>query len=391
MSTFDDDDIEFDFFDEADTEQATQRRRLPRFERTRPDRSEQPGGGDRPPRPPSPSISGFTPLLRLIGLIALMIFVVVVLVLWVQSCQGASKRSSYQHYMEHLSPIAQGSQRLGQQFTSSIATPGTKSLALAAKIRDFARQAQSEAADAQDLHPPGPLRSAHQRMVDTLVLRASGLARFADALEQTARARDASPAAALLVTQGQLLSASDVDWDFWFHDAAVQTLKSQNVTGVTVPRSRFLTNAELVGPDSMVRLFQALHGSGGTGSVSPGKHGNGVAGTKVLPAGTELSTSTPTTIKSSTELAFVVTVENSGDSQEINVPVTLTISGGSKPIVKHKTIDLISPGQQKAVTFENFADLPFGPQATVKVQVAPVPGEVFLGNNTAQYPVFFSL
>jgi hypothetical protein len=86
-----------------------------------------------------------------------------------------------------------------------------------------------------------------------------------------------------------------------------------------------------------------------------------------------------------------VTVENSGDSQEINVPVTLTISGGSKPIVKHKTIDLISPGQQKAVTFENFADLPFGPQATVKVQVAPVPGEVFLGNNTAQYPVFFSL
>ncbi len=389
MSTFDDDDIEFDFFDEADTEQATQRRRLPRFERTRPDRGEQPGGGDRPPRPPTPAISGFTPLLRLVGLVALMIFVVVVLVFWVQSCQGASKRANYQNYMEHLAPIAQGSQRLGQQFAASITTPGTKSLALAAKVRDYAGQAQGQAADARELSPPGPLRAAHQRMVDTLVLRASGLARFADALEQTARSRDASPAASLLVSQGQLLSASDVDWDFWFREAAVQTLKSQDVTGVTVPRSRFLSNAELVGPDTMVRLFQALHGASG-GSVSPGKHGNGIVVTKVLPAGTELSTSSPTTIKSSTELAFQVTVENSGDSQEINVPVTLTIQS-STPIVKQKTIDLISPGQQKTVTFDNFANLPFGPEVKIKVQVAPVPGEAFLGNNTSFYPVFFSL
>jgi CARDB len=389
MSTFDDDDIEFDFFDEADTEQATHRRRLPRFERNRTER-ERPTTGDRPPRPPTAAVTGFTPLLRLIGLVALMIFVVVVLVFWVQSCEGASKRSSYRHYIEHVSPIAQGSHRLGTEFATDIATPGTKAAALATKIRDLARQAQGQAADAQDVRPPGPLRAAHQRMVDTLILRASGLARFADALDQTARARDASRAASLLVNQGQLLSASDVNWDFWFYQAALQTLKTQNVTGVTVPHSQFLSNPELVGPDSMVRLFQQLHGAARS-SVAPGTHGNGVVSTRVLPAGTQLSTSTPTTIKSTTQLAFEVTVENSGESQEINVPVTLTIEGGQQPIRKQQRIDLISPGQRKTVTFRNFENLPFGNEVRVKVRVAPVPGEVNLANNSATYPVFFSI
>ena len=36
MSTYDDDDIQFDFFDEPETVEATQRRRLPRLERSGP-------------------------------------------------------------------------------------------------------------------------------------------------------------------------------------------------------------------------------------------------------------------------------------------------------------------------------------------------------------------
>src|SRR5438045_1745569 len=47
MSTYDDDDIQFDFFDEPETVEATQRRRLPRLER-----SGRGGGEEKPPRPP---------------------------------------------------------------------------------------------------------------------------------------------------------------------------------------------------------------------------------------------------------------------------------------------------------------------------------------------------
>jgi hypothetical protein len=98
-------------------------------------------------------------------------------------------------------------------------------------------------------------------------------------------------------------------------------------------------------------------------------------------------------VKVSADLSFVATVEDSGDSQEVNVPVTLTISAGGKPIVKRKTIDLIQPAQQLTATFTNF-DLPttaFGAKATVKVDVGAVPGEVITSNNSASYTVFFTL
>ena len=111
------------------------------------------------------------------------------------------------------------------------------------------------------------------------------------------------------------------------------------------------------------------------------------------PGGTALSTSTATTIKVSADLSFVATVEDSGSSQETGVVVHLTISAGSSTIKRTQTIQLIQPGQQQTVTFGNF-NLPtaaFGNKATVKVDVAPVPGEQNASNNTATYTVFFTL
>jgi len=43
------------------------------------------------------------------------------------------------------------------------------------------------------------------------------------------------------------------------------------------------------------------------------------------------------------------------------------------------------------VTFTNLGEVPFASQTTVKVDVATVPGEVKKDNNSAQYPVIFSL
>ena len=113
---------------------------------------------------------------------------------------------------------------------------------------------------------------------------------------------------------------------------------------------------------------------------------------KVLPAGTELSSSTQTTVVPSTNMTFQVTVKNSGDSQESSIPVTLRIvqaSGGN--IVKRARIDFISPGETKPVTFGgDFSAITFASPATVKVEVQPVPGETNTSNNSADYPVIFS-
>src|SRR5881628_1761419 len=108
MSTHDDDNIEFDFFDEPETVEATHRRRLPRLE--------MPGGrgsgGERPPRPPMRTPTGLVPLARLVGLIAIAIVVVVGLVFWVGSCQGKSKRSEYQSYADKVQTLVKGDKTL---------------------------------------------------------------------------------------------------------------------------------------------------------------------------------------------------------------------------------------------------------------------------------------
>ena len=86
MSTFDDDNIAFDFFDEPETVETTRRGRKARA----PAR-----GGDGPRRPPMRAPTGIVPLARLVGLIAIAIVVVVALVFWVGACQGKSKHDEY--------------------------------------------------------------------------------------------------------------------------------------------------------------------------------------------------------------------------------------------------------------------------------------------------------
>jgi hypothetical protein len=141
----------------------------------------------------------------------------------------------------------------------------------------------------------------------------------------------------------------------------------------------------------MTLVLQRLRGaSTGTGTPT-GIHGTNIVETKVMPGGHVLSPSSENTVTATTDLAFVVTVADSGDSQEVGIKVTLTIQKPQGAIVKTQTIDLINPGQSKSVTFKNLGQVPFAQKTTVLVDVAPVPGERNTDNNKASYPVIFSL
>src|SRR5438105_4155991 len=201
MSTFGDD-IEFDFFDEPETQEDTPRQRTKR-----------PGGGSprRPMRPPA----GFTPLLRLAGLIAFAILIVVLLVFWIQSCQGASKRNSYRKYMQSVTAIAQSSEQTGRELNDLLTTPGLKEADLEQKLDSFAQQEKQNLTQAGTLKPPGPLRPEHQAVLEALQFRVNGLAGLAEAFRSTSgqKASQATTAGQLLAAQAERLSASDVVWD----------------------------------------------------------------------------------------------------------------------------------------------------------------------------------
>ena len=387
MSTRDDDDIEFDFFDEPETVEATQRgRRLQRRDRGGN------SGGEGPRRPPLQTPTGLIPLARLVGLIAIAIALVVSLVFWIGACQGKNKHDDYAAYAAKVKTIAQSSSQLGVEFANKFIAPGLKQADLETALQQYAQQEQQAYDQAQQIRAPGPLRRIHQHLVDALELRAKGLAGLGDALSQTVSTKDASTAAATLTAKAQLLTASDVVWDELYKGPASQELTTLGVTGVVIPESHFVTNADLLSARSFSILFSRLHGAS-TGGTPGGKHGDGLVSVKVLPQGDTLSTSTATTVKVSADLSFVVTVEDSGDSQEVNVPVTLTVSAGGTPIVRRQSITLIQAAQQQTVSFSNF-NLPtsaFGAKATVKVEIGAVAGEVNTANNSAAYTVFFTL
>jgi hypothetical protein len=140
----------------------------------------------------------------------------------------------------------------------------------------------------------------------------------------------------------------------------------------------------------MTSIWQRVHGAS-TGGTPTGAHGSGLAYTKALPSGQQLSTSTETTIETSTELGFEVGVTNTGENQEVGVEVTLTIPKATSPIVRKGTIDVIDPGETKTVRFSELPEVDFGERTTVQVSVKPVAGETNTGNNSAEYPVIFSL
>jgi hypothetical protein len=387
MSTHDDNDIEFDFFDEPETAEATQRgRRLPRR-----DRSGDGGAGDGPRRPMR-APTGLIPLARLVGLIAIAIAVVVALVFWVGACQGKNKHDEYASYATKVRALAQSSQSLGIEFANKLISPGLKQADFETSLQTYAQQEQQAYDQAQQIRAPGPLRRIHQHLVDALELRAKGLAALGDALSQTVNPKDPSAAAQKLTDVAALLTASDVVWDQLYRLPATEEMKTLGVTGVVVPESHFIQNSDLVSARSFGILYGRLHPAS-TGGTPSGKHGDGLVSVRVLPQATDLSTSTATTVKVSANLSFVATAVNSGDFQEVNVPVTLTINAGGTPIVRRQAITIIQPAQQQTVTFSNF-NLPmsaFGAKATVKVDVGAVAGEINTSNNSATYTVFFTL
>jgi len=383
-----DTDFEFDFFEEPETQEAPGR-----SDRTlrRPLRG---GRGPRLPRGPMRPRAGFTPLLRLLGLIAFAILIVVLLLLWVQSCQEDAKRDSYSSYMTDMSAVARDSERIGRELSDVLTTPGIKPAELQKQLAGLVQQQEIGVERAGNLDPPGPLFDSHERSIDSLNFRADGLAGLSEAFRRTQGSKDAAAAGALLASQAERLLASDVVWDDLFKEPSVATLQEEEISGVEVPDSNFVQTPDLASTRSMVPIWERINGSaasGSTGGTPSGLHGTNIEQVTVVPGGQVLSESAENTVEASTDLAFAVAVANGGNSQEVKIEVTLTIQQSPTPIVKKQTIDIINPDETKQVVFRDFPSVDFGERRIMRIDVDPVPGEQRTNNNSAEFPIIFSL
>jgi hypothetical protein len=381
-----DDDIQFDFFEDepatTEVQKPPSRVRLPRRG------GSGTGGAGRSERP----TRGFQPLLRLLALIAIIVALLVFFGLLIQSCASTSKHDSYSSYMNNVSKIAHGSQDNGASVATALTTPGTTAAAISKNLDGIAESERQNVSAAGRLDPPGRLRGENQQLVQTLQLRVNGVQGLADAL-QGAGSSTSSTDANMLSEQADRLLASDIIYSDFFKAPAIAEMKARGVSGVSVPDSTFVTSRDLITERSMSLLLQRLQGAS-TGGTVTGLHGTNIEQTKALPAGTVLSETVENTVKASTDLAFAVSIKDSGDSQEVGIKVTLTLQRdtGGTAIVRTQTLDVINPGQVKTLTFSGFnVSGFFALKSHLRVAVAPVKGETKVDNNRASYPVIFSL
>jgi hypothetical protein len=367
-------DIEFDFFDESPTTESPPRKK-----------DSPPGRRPRMPRRP-PAPPGGPQLYRLGVLIAAAILLAVIFILVVNNCRGDQKRAAYEDYMESATPVATGSADLGGELNNRLTTPGIRLEALRSQVEGLRDQQEQILRQAQDLSPPGPLVEQQEALVEAMQFRVNGLAGLARGLQLVAETDNPEESSGNLANQAQRLVASDIVYADAFRAAAESVLEQQGVTNISVPASVFVQNPEFASPafwaQSVNRLTQ--------GPEATGLRGNGIEGVRVLPGGQELSTTGDNTVQVSEDLAFEVLVQNSGESQETQVKVTLVVRQQPR-ISKEQTIDVINQGETKRVRFTGFDNIAFSTQTTLLVTVEPVPGEQNTNNNTREFPIIFTL
>jgi hypothetical protein len=385
MTTHDEDILDFDFFGEDEPASWDE----PGERKPGPPRDRPPRGPRRQIRPPG----NLTPLLRLVALIALGILVVVLLAVWVEGCASDRKTERYSDYMADVQGVGNASARLGQQLAATLTTPALKLEDLDAKLGGFVQTAESHVVRAEDMDAPGALHEAHQGAIEALRFRVNGLTGLKAAFQQTADAEDSAVAGRQLAAQVDRLLASDVLWADSFAARASAVIEEEGLTGTGLepPASEFVTADEVTTPEALAAIWTRIQGAA-DGGTPQGLHGSGISYVRVLPSGENLSADTLTEILVTDELAFEVGVEDTGDSQEVQIKVTLTIPKTPDNIVQTKTIALIDPGETETVRFDIGNEIPpFGEEVSVKVDVDPVPGETNTSNNTAEYPVIFTL
>ena len=365
-------DIDFDFFDDAATFEEPRREEGPPKRRRR-----------LPTGPPSGGSQG---LFRLGVLIVAAILLAVILVLWVNSCRAGQKRAEYQDYMEAVQSRATQSEQIGRDLTTLLTTPGIKFADLRADLDGLRQQQAQVVASAREIDAPGPLREQQESLVEALQFRVSGLDGLAQAFATVQATTDSQVAGRRLAEQASRLIASDVIYDDLFKEGAADVLDRENIQGVAVPDSNFLSNQDLISATAWKQTVDRLTASPTAG----GLHGNQISAVRVQPGDQTLSATEDNTVKASDRLTFQVVVRNSGDSQETQVPVTLTIQQ-NPPIRKRQVIELINPGDTKTLTFGDLGQVSFTTRNVVKVNVEPVAGEQNTGNNTAEYVVIFTL
>ena len=309
------------------------------------------------------------------------LLLLILLVFGVRGCLNARKDRALKDYGTNVAAIVDESRQISNMLFKQLEDPG--SLSVTEYTNDIASERSgldSLLQRTQQLDVPGDMNDAQRAFELTMQLRRNALTNISNSVSTALGNEGSSGAADKIAFQMKALLASDVVYRQVAKPEIESTLSANGIDDVTVPPSKFLPDDSWL--DS-TKVDDALGQVSGTStSATPGVHGLGLIQTSAN--GQVLEDGVPVTISAGGKPELEVQVQNQGDSDESGVTVSVSVDGGN---AIEQQISSIAPGATETVKIP-ITPAPKG-QATLDVEVKPVPGEQVSDNNKASYDVTF--
>jgi len=371
------------FFDEAD--EPTQVRQP----RTRRGGGGGGGGGQRPPREPVRRPDRQTARVRQAVGVAVIVLFVIVIALGVKGCVSSQKENSLKAYNRDVTSVITSSDRdVGQALFKLLGNGSQQGQDLQVQVNQLRLAADEDARRARNFDVPDDMKSAQDKLLLTLDLRADGLRKIAaDLPTALGRGQPAQNAVQRIAGNMQYFLASDVVYKARVAPLIKQSLDDNGVTGQRIPDSQFMGNAGWLSAPFVAQRIGASAGAPNQ-PPAPGLHGHGLTSVSVGD-NTLQPNGVVNRVPATGRITFHVVFQNQGDNDEDDVRVNVTVRGSGRTITARKTVAQTKAGSQAEVDIPLGQTPPIG-TATVQVVIAAVRGEQKTDNNRQTYTVIFT-
>jgi hypothetical protein len=316
------------------------------------------------------------------------IVLLIVIALLINSCVNGQKTQALKDYNHEVSTIAQEfDERVSRPLFEALTDASSKSaLNVAVQVGQLRVQAQQLATRVKGLSTPGEMAGAGREELLAFDLRSEAVAKIAG-LVPTALGGQGKQAITQISGALEIFLASDVIYSQRVAPLIQQALSDNGATGLTTAPSRSLPNVGWLEPTTAETRITGKGTGAAQSQTVTGNHGSALKGVSV---GTNTLEQEPTLnhVSGGGSPTFTVQVENSGESNETNVKVEVTVTAGGKQFKASHVIEKTEPGKTLSVDIP-VTGIPLGSAAKIQVNIAAVPGENDLENNKGTYLAIF--
>ncbi len=332
------------------------------------------------------------PLLRLLLVLAGIVIVVVIIVLASRAAIHSGEAADYQRYMTSVADILKRSDDVGSQLEKLLTDPGdVNRTQIQTTLDKLAATSETLEVEAKALDAPTDLvdQGIHQFFLLVMSFRKIGVTDLKPSLMSALEVEDTEVSAEQISHALQYLANSDFLYEEVFIPRAADLLTQKELAEVTIPDTKFLSDPDLASKSQVKDMLSGLKSTGNLQEV----HGVALVKVVAMPDNKEITAGGTFNLTSTTDLRFEVTVENQGNMEEKEVPVTVTLPSDDPNDPQKVTVKIPSLKSKEVVTVEvkGLNPTEYGEVALLKVSAGPVQGEKYKDNNTIQAKVIFKL